>query len=141
MPRRERAAALATVKPFPVLLVRGDGDALPAKYCNIQLLPNAEPANGLPSWSAASGSLHLYWFWRWRLNSKFTPLSGSCLAYIATPFGVPPPCGDNMWNQGFEFRGVPPGERLVAAPLTLVLGREANERVEELEVRVPALSL
>ena len=144
-----RAAALAAVKPLPALLLRGDGDAMPAEYCDLQLLPNKDLTNGLPSWSAADGSLHLYWaqggtFRKWVLNQDISPASNVSEASIGTAFGVPPPCGEHTWHQWAYFRGVTDGEGWVEAcleaPLTLVLGREANERVEQLEVCVPTPS-
>ena len=150
MPQAVRATALAAVKPFPVLLVRGDSDALPAQWCDLPLLPNTEPANGLPSWSAADGSLHLYWYRSqagmirgWRLCNQLTPASNACLAGIRTAVGELPPYGEHntvMWDQGMVFRGVTDGEGFVEAPLTLLLGREAQERVHRLEVCVPKLS-
>ena len=140
-----RATALTAVKPFPALLVRGDGDALPAQYYDLPLLPNAEPANGLPSWSAADGSLHLYWaqagkLRQWMMRKEITPASNACAAHIGTSVGEMPPCGEHMWDQHKAFRGVTDGEELVEAPLTLLLGRESQERMEQLEVCVPALS-
>ena len=131
--QREADQSIAAAAVHPVLLVGAAG--LSQTLCGVPLWPNAELANGLPSWSTKDDSLHLYYHssdaggGKWWVSHTFTPDEDASCAQIAVPGGGRPPSGEAQW-QVDEDEVVSAAHRAndsgwAKVPMTVLFGEQA----------------